>query len=360
MESAVDGPSISVRSGEPGSLVGTLLSRGGQRVALTFAAFFAGALVSLATSWLLVTRLERMGERWGLSEALLGLLAALAADAPEITSSVSAISQHERAIGSGVIIGSNVFNLAALLGVGAIVAGTIVLHRKVVVLGGVVAMWIAMCCAATASGLLNVAVGLALALIVMIAYTLVLGVNRVVLARVPHAFGSWLSSAVDEEELELKEAIRPPRGRPIDAVVAALALVVVVASSVAMERGASSLGRHFHITGAVIGGLVLAAVTSLPNAVAAVYLARQRRGAAAFSTALSSNNLNVVAGLLIPGVIVGIATPSLVGNFIAFSYLTLTAIVLGLAYSYRGLGRRSGWIIVSAYAAFVICVLATS
>ena len=38
--------------------------------------------VSLATSWLLVTRLERVGERLGLSEASLGMVAALAADTP--------------------------------------------------------------------------------------------------------------------------------------------------------------------------------------------------------------------------------------------------------------------------------------
>ena len=41
--------------------------------ALAAAAFLAGAMISLATSWLLVSRLERVGERLGLSEALLGL-----------------------------------------------------------------------------------------------------------------------------------------------------------------------------------------------------------------------------------------------------------------------------------------------
>ena len=44
----------------------------------------------------------------------------------------------------------------------------------------------------------------------------------------------------------------------------------------------------------VIGGLVLAAVTSLPNAVAAVYLARRGSGTAVLSTALNSNALNVL------------------------------------------------------------------
>src|ERR1039457_6069896 len=106
-------------------------------------AFVVGALVSLGTSWVLVSRLERVGERLGLSEALLGLLAALAADIPEITASVTAIAHNQRTIGAGVVIGSNVFNLAALLGLGAVVAGRVGLHRKVVVLGGAVAMWVA-------------------------------------------------------------------------------------------------------------------------------------------------------------------------------------------------------------------------
>ena len=94
-------------------------------VAVQVVAFCLGAATSLATSYLLVTRLERIGERLGLSEALLGMVAALAADAPEITSAVSALAQHQQKVGAGVIIGSNVFNLAALLGLGALVAGRI-------------------------------------------------------------------------------------------------------------------------------------------------------------------------------------------------------------------------------------------
>ena len=78
--------------------------------------FALAACVSLATSWLLVSRLERVGERLGLSEALLGMVAALAADAPEITSAITALVNHQQRIGAGVVIGSNVFNLAGLLG----------------------------------------------------------------------------------------------------------------------------------------------------------------------------------------------------------------------------------------------------
>ncbi len=313
-------------------------------MALAFAAFIAGALVSLGTSWILVTRLERVGQRFGFSEALLGIVAALAADAPEITASISALSHHQRAIGTGVVIGSNVFNLAALLGLGAVVSGFIALHRRVVVLGGFVAMWIALCCLVTITGLISALVGLVLASVVLTCYVIVLGLNRNVLGRLPmpRVLTSWISSAVTEEEMELETAIRPSRGRPIDATVAVGALVVVVLSSLAMEWGASKLGHHFHVADAVTGGIVLAAVTSLPNAVAAVHLASSGRGAAAFSTALTSNNLNVVAGLLIPGAVIGLASPSFAGNLTATVYLVVTALVLVLAFANSGLNRRSG------------------
>jgi cation:H+ antiporter len=331
-------------------------------LALAFTAFVAGAIVSLATSWLLVTRLERVGERFRLSEALLGVVAALAADTPEITSAISAISQHHRAVGAGVVIGSNVFNLAALLGLGAVVSGFIAFHRRVVILGGFVAMWVAAWCLVASTGLMSSGPSLALASIVLVGYFIILGLHRTGLNRLPlpRRLTSWLVLAIREEEDELEASIRPSRGRPRDALVAVGALFVVVVSSVAMERGAVDIGHHFHTSDAVVGGLVLAAVTSLPNAVAAVYLARRGRGAAALSTALTSNNLNVVAGLLIPGVFIGLASPSLSGNVTALSYIVLTALVLVLAFVFKGLSRRSGWLIISAYLASVIILVATS
>src|SRR6266851_9318743 len=136
--------------------------------------FAAGIVVSLALSWLVVSRLERIGARLGLSEGLLGLLAALAGDAPEITSAITALTHHQQRIGAGVVIGSNVFNLAALLGLGAVVAGRIGLQRRVVILGGAVAMAIAAVCLAVVLGALRAPAGLGLALVVLALYLLVL------------------------------------------------------------------------------------------------------------------------------------------------------------------------------------------
>lgn len=306
-----------------------------------------------------MTRLERVAERFGLSEALLGVVAALAADAPEISSSVSALTQHQYTIGAGVVIGSNVFNLAALLGLGAVVSGFVPLHRRVVVLGGVVAMWVAFWCLLNTTGVISADTGLIAVAAVLLAYIVLLGAPRRTLRgfRLPGEWSRWLVLAIEEEESELHEAISPPRGRPIDMAMALVALVVVVLSSVVMEHEASRLGHHFHVPNAIIGGIVLAAVTSLPNAVAAVHLASNGRGSAALSTALNSNNLNVLAGLFIPGAIIALAAPSLVGDVVVISFAALTAITLLLAYRRSGLTRRAGAMIIAGYAIFVAVLI---
>jgi cation:H+ antiporter len=324
-------------------------------VAAELIIFLAGAAISLGASYVLVTRLERIGERLGLSEGLLGVLAALAGDAPEITSAVTALATHQNKVGAGVVIGSNVFNLAALLGLGAVVAGRIALHRNVILLGGVVGVWMAVVCLVMVLGLIPAGAALAAAFAALIPYLLVLGAGRARLARLPmvRRWEAWLAIAVAEEEAELEEVIHPARGRGRDVAIASVTLVVVVAASVAMEQAATRLGTHFSIPPIIIGGVVLAAVTSLPNSVAAVYLAARGRGAAMLSTTLNSNALNVTAGLLVPATITGLGAPSGQADLIALWYLVLTLIALAFAYRDSGMSRPTGAVIIGAYLVFL-------
>ncbi len=324
--------------------------------------FVLAAAVSLTTSWVLVSRLERIGARIGLSEALLGMLAAVAADAPEITASVTALAGHHARIGAGVVIGSNVFNLAALLGLSAVVAGEIRLHRRVIVLEGTVAMLIAAVCLAVVLGGPGPGVGLLIAVSVLVPYLVVSGVSaqRLGRFRLPQGWVRWLSETVSEEGQELQPAIHPLPGGALDLTVALLATAVVVGASVAMELTASTLGTRHQVPGIVTGAIVLAAVTSLPNAVSAVYLAMRGRGAATLSVALNSNAINVTAGLLLPAVIVGLGAPSGQGAVVAGSYFALTALTLVCAFASRGLRRGHGVLIIGCYLAFVAAVLIVS
>jgi Ca2+/Na+ antiporter len=240
-----------------------------------------------------------------------------------------------------------------------VVAGRIGLHRKVVLLGGTVAMGVAGVCLAVVLGVVPPAAGCLLGLCVVALYAVALGASGRGLARlrVPRRWITWLRSAVAEEEAELEPAIRPAPARWPDGVVAAGSLVVVVAASVTMERAAAALGNRFAVPEIVVGGLVLAAVTSLPNAVAAVYLAARGRGAATLSTALNSNTINVAIGLLIPAALVGLGRPSGQTILAAAWYIGLTAAVLGFAYRDRGLWRMTGIMVIAAYVVFAASVL---
>jgi cation:H+ antiporter len=317
--------------------------------------FVLSAIISLTASVLLVSRLERVGERFGVSEALLGLMAALAADGPEITSAVTAIANGRGTIGIGVTLGSNVFNLAALLGLSALIAGRIPLHRRSILLEGTVGLWIALVGLAVVVGLLGAIAGLVLALVAFVpyvAYSAIPATSRPRLA-LPGAWSAWLSRALAEEELELEDAIRPRPGDARDALVAGASLVAVVLASVVMEESATDFGPQIGLAPIVIGGLILAAVTSLPNAVAAIYLASRGRGTAVLSTAFNSNAINVIVGLLIPALILGLGGPSDEATFVALFYVGLTALAIALALRGKGLDRRTGSIIIAGYLVFV-------
>src|SRR4051795_12911815 len=108
------------------------------------ALLFVGAFaLTVASSIVLARELDRIGERLGVSEALLGIVTALGADAPEIASAVAAIVAGHEDTGVGVVVGSNVFNLAALLGVSALIAGPVRIHAHGLLLNGGVAIVVA-------------------------------------------------------------------------------------------------------------------------------------------------------------------------------------------------------------------------
>jgi len=81
-----------------------------------------------------------------------------------------------------VVIRSNVFNLAALLGLAAVVVRRIG-HRRVVVLAGVPAVWVAAVCLLTVAAVVAPPAGLALTAVVLVPYVAVLGMRRARLER---------------------------------------------------------------------------------------------------------------------------------------------------------------------------------
>ncbi len=326
---------------------------------------FAGALlITLAASEALVRGLDRLGARLGLSEGLLGLLTALGADAPEISSALAALHAGRRDVGLGVVLGSNIFNLAALLGVGALLAGRVRVRRAGLLLDGGVAVFSTLVVAGLVGGVLAPVAATALLLVVFVPYCLALGVSPRRLARLPlpRRLARLLALAVSEVDHEVAEDPRVatgPRGTgPWGlALFIPVALALIVGGSLALVAAALTLAAAWRVPDALVGTVALAALTSLPNAYAAGRLALQGRGAAVVSETLNSNTINVLAGIALPALIFGGVSAGRSGLLDLLWLLGMTAVALALLARRRGLTRPGGVALIALYALFVAGVV---
>jgi cation:H+ antiporter len=135
------------------------------------------------------------------------------------------------------------------------------------------------------------------------------------------------------------------------------ALVSIVLGSVGMVRSIEVLGDRWNISHVILGTLVLATVTSIPNVIAAVNLANRNRGTAVLTEAFTSNNLNVLIGISIPALIFGVTRPekSLAAEMIYLLAMTFLATILA-AWKQK-VSRSVGVILLGIYGIFVLTVL---
>ena len=229
--------------------------------------------------------------------------------------------------GSVCLFGSNVFNIAALLGLGPFLADRVRFHQRVVVMEGAAAIGVAVASVAAVSGALDPVPALVLTLVFFVPYVAIAAVPTERFPSRPRPSSGWARHCE-------KKSRRPktPIGRSGGPVRGwrrsrhRVAVLVVIGASILMEHSASVGGSALGVPEIVLGAVVLAGVTSFPNAVAAVYLARAGKGAATLSVAMNSNTVNVVGGLALPAVIAGFAVAHLGGGtvFAGASYLAMT------------------------------------
>lgn len=304
--------------------------------ALAAPLFVASIALMLLASAQFARRLDHVGLRLGLPEALLGLLTAFAADAPEISSAISALVQHEHAVAVGVVVGSNAFNLAAMLGVSAVITARIRAEHDTFLLEAGVGLSLLAVLLAVAAGGLGGTAGGALVGAVAVPYIVLLARQP---RREPQTRHSW------------REAARVLG-------VLFLALAVIVAASVGAVRAATDLAQAWSVPDRLVGVIVLAILTSLPNAWTGVRFGLQGRGSALASEALNSNSINLVAGLALPAALGSLTTFSRLDVFDLVWLLGMTAAALVMFGRRSGAGRLAGAFLIAGYLTFVVAQVA--
>jgi cation:H+ antiporter len=316
--------------------------------------FVASIALMLVASAVFARRLDRIGLRLGLPEALLGLLTALAADAPEISSAIAALVQNEHAVAVGVVVGSNAFNLAAMLGVSAVVAGRVRARHETLELEAFVGLWLLAVMLAVVAGGLGATTGGVLVAVVVAPYVALLAAGPRLARRLPLGVSELRFVRRSFGERHRRERSLDSRREAAGAAgVLLLALCLIVAGSVGAVRAATDLAHTWSIPEALVGVVVLAILTSLPNAWTGVRFGLQRRGSALMSETLNSNSINIVAGLAVPAALGTLAAfPGLAIFDIAW-LIGMTAAALVLFGQRDGGGRGAGALLIVLYAVFL-------
>jgi cation:H+ antiporter len=307
--------------------------------------------VTLLAASFFARRLDQVGLRLGLPETLLGLLTALAADAPELSSAIAALVKGAHSVGVGVVLGSNVFNLAAMVGLSAVICGRIRLHREALAVEGAVGLAATLIVAALVTKLFGASVTLVLLALVLLPYLLLLSLGPARATR--RLRGFFGESHRPDHELQHGEALLVP------ALTLLPALAVIVAGATGMVTAALDLADRWSLPDVIVGIVVLAILTSLPNAFTAIRLALQARGSALVSETLNSNTINLVGGLAIPALFVSVSSTSGLTLFDLGWLVAMSVAVLLLLGRREGIDRSGGIAILLLYAVFVVVQIAS-
>jgi cation:H+ antiporter len=314
---------------------------------------FLGSLaVTLGAAAFFARRLDRVGLRLGLPETLLGLLTALAADAPEVSSAIAAVVKGENSVGVGVIIGSNVFNLAAMIGLSAVLCGGIRIHREALAVEGLVGVAATVVAGALILKLISAWLALVLLAAVLVPYLVLLSLGP---ARAPRSLLRFFGERHRPDHvLAHGEKVLVP------ALMLLPALAIIVVGSTGMVESALNLAHRWSVPDVIVGILVLAILTSIPNAFTAARLAFQRRGAAVVSETLNSNTTNLVFGITVPALFVSLGSTAALTKFDLGWLLLMTLVAVALFARRGGVTRSGGVAILLLYLVFVAVQIASS
>jgi cation:H+ antiporter len=319
-------------------------------------AVFAVSLgLTLASAALFARTLDRLGIALGLPEALIGLLTALAADGPELTSALVAIVKNAPTVGLGVVLGSNVFNLAAMVGLGAVVAGELRVRRPALLLEGGAGVMVLAVVAALLAGAIPAAVAVAISAAIGIPYVALVIAGRQTLHGLhaeTHATEELASALAERKGVGGRRGPRKIALWPTAALLVP-AIGTIIAGSTGMVEAALDLADRWSVPHTLVGALILATLTSVPNSATAVRLARMRRGAAVVSETINSNTINLVFGIAVPALFVATAPLTGAAVFDLLALAAMTAVALGLLAHRGGFGRRGGACLLGFYVAYV-------
>lgn len=278
----------------------------------------------------------------GISPLVVGLtVVAFGTSSPELLVSLKAALMGSSSIALGNIIGSNIANIALILGLAAVIrplqVHANVIKREIPIMIGVSLLLVFF--------LIDDTVGFIEGLIfviLLIAYTIV------------NIFLSLKENKEIEKEFEegLKSKLNIPTA--VLFIIAGLALLFFGADL--FLKGAVSLAKFFNVSDAIIGLTVVAVGTSLPELFTSIVATIKKESDIAVGNAVGSNIFNILSILGISAIIIPIKSDQ-ISYFDLGVMLAAAFILLPLSYSGFRISRLEGFLLLIGYFVYVFLLI---
>ncbi|KGQ71057.1 calcium/sodium antiporter [Chelonobacter oris] len=304
-------------------------------------AVIAGLIVLVWSADKFVDGASQTAQYFGMPKLLIGMLIiGFGTSAPEIVVSVTSAVQGNPGIALGNAYGSNIANIALILGVTAIISPVLVtpsiLKKELPLLFGVSVI--------SAILLFDRDVSRVDGILLLVIFTLFMSIS------IWH--GLKVKNALHLEEDGNSQPVI--LGRAIALVV--LGLVLLVASSQLLVWGAVTIANHFGVSELIIGLTVVAVGTSLPELASTIAAARKNQHDLAMGNIIGSNLFNTLAVVGLAGTIHPLQADNEIMTRDVPVMLFLTAILFIFGYRYRGengyIKRWAGVILLLSYIAY--------
>ncbi len=287
---------------------------------------------------------------FGMPPLLIGMvIVGFGTSAPELVVSALAASQGNPGIALGNAYGSNITNIALILGVTALISPIAVhsqvLRKELPILSGVTALAVWQLWDNEITRL--DAIVLLVVFGCLMAWTIWQGLRRKA-----DTLGTEIEQELDGNTMPLRHAVLW--------LVVGLALLIV--SSRILVWGAVEIAHGFGVSDLIIGLTVVAVGTSLPELASSIIATRKGEHDIALGNVLGSNLFNTLAVVGIAGVINPLTVGSEVFNrdMLVMAALTLSLFVIG--YGFRGMGRINrieGTLLLACYVGYTTYLIST-
>jgi cation:H+ antiporter len=313
---------------------------------VVFVGLALGLILLVGGGMLLVTGGSRLASWLGVSPVVIGLIVlGFGTSAPELVVNVSGAIRGESGLVFGNVIGSNIANLALILGVSAIVGkleirGSLV-RREVTLLLLVSSIITVMALDSPLEGAVP-AIGRSDAIILFVLF----GIFIFMTARdaVAAAPSDPLVTEISENPMIETRPSALPAGLSVLG-----GLLLLFAGSELTIRSAVSLSDLLGVSPTLVGLFVVALGTSVPELVTSVIAIIYKESDLAVGNVVGSNLFNSLVVLPAGGLIDPIVIPNGGLSDLVFSWLLTAALIPIFIFGKARLGRGTGSLLLGAY-----------